>query len=94
MSSVLLIELYDRAMLYRTVPALSKDKFSAWRDGGETKLYWRGRQVRRVFSMGCSSDCWRSIPLEGPSGAIAGLRMDGWCRNVRKKPTPEGELPS
>lgn len=92
MSVVILVELHDGAMLYRAV--LTKSEFRTWRDGNETKLYWRGRQVRRIFSMGRSTDCWLSVPLEGRLGAIALLRKRMCCRSVRRRPTPEGELPS
>lgn len=94
MSAVLLVELWDYAKLYRAVPAYRKAEFRTWRDGHETKLYWRGRQVRRIFSMGRSPDCWRLVPLDGPLGAIALLRRERECRSVRRRPSPEGELPS
>lgn len=94
MSTVLLVELEYRAMLYRVVRGAGESEFCTWRDGNETLLFWKGRQVHRLFSMGDSPDCWWSVPLAGTLGAIARLRKEGCCPSVRKRPSPEGELPS
>jgi hypothetical protein len=91
MSVVLLIKLEDYDKLYR-VSTFEGVPFQIWADqDGGIDLFWKGRRVETVYSMGRSPDCWWSVPM--PS-AYSSLRRRGKASVVKWMPAPEGELPS
>lgn len=89
MSCVLIVGLEEYSSLYR-VSTFEGKPFKVWRGQDDLELFWRGRRVSRVFSLGESCDCWRDIPLYD---AIMALLKRGKAECVKYMPAPEGELP-
>lgn len=90
MSVVLLVKLEDYAMLYR-VSTFEGVPFQVWKDRDGIDLFWKGRRVEKVYSMGRSPDCWWSVPM---TSACRSLERRGKASVVERMPAPEGELPS
>lgn len=90
MSVVLLVRLENSAALYR-VSTFGAVPFQVWKDRDGIGLFWKGRRVEEVYSMGRSPDCWRSVPM---TGACRSLQRLGKASVVKRRPAPEGELPS
>ena len=98
MSVVLLVRLSGMASLYR-VDTQEKDgegnlvvRFAAWRDQDGVDLYWTGRRVDKVYTMGGRSDAcvWYEVPI--PEAVDSLLRRD-LCVKALSEPSPEGRLP-
>lgn len=90
MSTVLLVQPEGYARLYR-VSTFEGAPFEVWKDRDGVDLFWKGRRVWKVYSMGRSCDCWWSVPM---TSAIRSLLKRGKARRVRHMPGPEGELPA
>lgn len=90
MSAVLLVELADYARLY-CVSTFDGAPFQVWKTRDGIDLFWKGRRVEKVYSMGRSPDCWWSVPM---TSACRSLQKRGKASVVKRMPAPEGELPS
>ena len=90
MSVVLLVKLENYAALYR-VSTFEGVPFQVWEDRDGIDLFWKGRLVTEVYSMGRSPDCWWSVPI---TSACRSLKKRGKASVVKYMPAPEGELPS
>ena len=97
MSVVLLVGLVGNAALYR-VDTQEKDadgnpvvRFKAWVDFYGTDLYWMGRPVDRVYTMGASAEVWYRVAVPD---AARSLLNRGACVAVSSEPSPEGRLPA
>ena len=90
MSVVLLVQPEGYAMLYR-VSTFEGTPFQVWKDRDGVDLFWKGRRVWKVYSMGRSPDCWWSVPI---TSAIRSLLKRGKAKRVPAMPAPEGKLPS
>jgi len=97
MSVILLVGLAGRAALYRA-NTQEKDadgnpvvRFKAWVDSYGVDLYWMGRVVDRVYTMGESADVWYRVPVPD---AARSLLNRGACIAVSSEPSPEGRLPA
>lgn len=87
---VLLVKLDNYAMLYR-VSTFEGVPFQVWEDRDGIGLFWKGRCVEEVYSMGRSSDCWWRVPI---TSACRSLKKRGKASVVKCMPAPEGELPT
>lgn len=90
MSVVLLVKLETYARLYR-VSTFEGAPFRIWKGRDGVDLFWKGRLVEKVYSMGRSPDCWWSVPI---TSACSSLQRLGKASVVKRRPAPEGELPS
>lgn len=89
MSSVLLVGLEESSSLFR-VSTFAVKPFKVWKDQDGIDLFWRGRRVDRIYSIGGSADCWQEFSLYD---AIMTLLESGKAECVKDMPAPEGELP-
>lgn len=89
MSTVLLVSLEESSSLFRVSTFMVKP-FKVWEDQDGIDLFWRGRRVDRIYSLGESSDCWQEFSLYD---AITTLLESGKAERVKYMPAPEGELP-
>lgn len=90
MSVVLLVQLEGSTTLYR-VSTYEGTPFQVWMDRDGVDLFWKGREVDKVYSMGKSCDCWWSVPV---TSAIRSLLRRGKATRVPARPLREGRLPS
>lgn len=90
MSAVLLVELEETSSLYR-VSAFEGAPFKVWKDRDGADLFWKGRRVSRIYSLGESCDCWRKLPLYD---TMMTLLKRGKAERVPAMPLKEGPLPS
>ena len=90
MSVVLLVGLKESSSLYRVSTTYEGKPFKVWKGRDELELFWRGRRVSRVYSLGESGDCWQKIPLYN---TIMTLLERGKAKRVKYMPETEGELP-
>lgn len=90
MSVVLLVQLEGSATLYR-VSTYEGVPFAVWDDGDGIDLFWKGRRVEKVYSMGRSAECWWSVPIVN---ACRSLRKRGKATRVPARPLREGRLPT
>lgn len=90
MGVVLLVRLEESDSLYR-VSTFEGKPFKVWKDRDGTDLFWRGRRVSRIYSLGESCDCWRKLPLYD---TMTTLLKRGRAEEVSAMPPKEGTLPS
>ena len=90
MSVILLVQLEGSATLYR-VSTYEGMPFAVWDDGDGIDLFWKGRRVEKVYSMGQSAECWWSVPIVN---ACRSLRRRGKAGRLLYRPLPEGKLPA
>lgn len=90
MSFVLIIGLEESSSLFRVSTFMVKP-FKVWEDQDGIDLFWRGRRVNRIYSLGKSADCWQELPLYD---TIMTLLESGKAERVKFMPETEGELPS
>lgn len=90
MSVVLLVKVEGSDSLYR-VSTYERMPFAVWDDENGIDLYWRGRRVEKVYSMGESCECWWSVPIES---ACRSLKRRGKAGTLLYRPLSEGKLPS
>ena len=89
MSGTLLVKPKGYAMLFRVITHESV-QFEVWKDHDGIDLFWRGRQVEKVYSVSASGERWWGVPI--PCAAKALLKR-GDAKCVGFMPAPEGELP-
>lgn len=90
MSVVLLVGLEESNSLYR-VSTFEGKPFKVWKgQDGFADLFWRGRRVSRVYSLGESCDCWQELSLYD---TMMTLMKRGKAERMKYMPAPEGELP-
>lgn len=93
MDFVLLVGLEESSSLY-CVSTFAAKPFKVWEDQDGFDLFWRGRRVSRLYSLGKSLDSldyWQELPLYD---TIMSLLEGGNAERVKDMPVPEGELPS
>lgn len=97
MSGTLLVRLEGSDRLYRT-DTQERDagghpvvRFKAWIDSDGVDLYWMGRRVDQVYTMGKSTEVWYRVSV--PNAAESLLKR-GACVQVSSEPSPEGRLPA
>lgn len=88
-SFVLLVGLEESSSLFR-VSTFAVKPFKVWEDQDGIDLFWRGRRVDRIYSIGKSCDCWQELSLYD---TIMSLLESGKAERVKYMPAPEGELP-
>lgn len=90
MDFVLLVGLEESSSLY-CVSTFATKPFKVWEDQDGIDLFWRGRRVSRLYSLGKSLDYWQELSLYD---TIMMLLERGKAERVKYMPAPEGELPS
>lgn len=87
---VLLVGLEESSSLY-CVSTFAAKPFKVWEDQDGIDLFWRGRRVSRIYSIGKSHDYWQELSLYD---TITTFLESGKAERVKYMPAPEGELPS
>lgn len=90
MDFVLLVGLEESSSLY-CVSTFAAKPFKVWEDQDGIDLFWRGRRVSRLYSLGKPLDYWQELSLYD---TIMMLLERGKAERVKYMPAPEGELPS
>ena len=97
MSVILLVKLEGSDRLY-WANTREKDaggnfvvRFKAWVDSDAVDLYWMGRRVDKVYTMGPSTEVWYRVSIPR---AAESLLMRSACVEVSSEPSPEGRLPA
>lgn len=90
MDFVLLVGLEESSSLY-AVSTFAAKPFKVWEDQDGIDLFWRGRRVDRIYSLGKSYDYWQELSLYD---TITMLLERGKAERVKYMPVPEGGLPS
>jgi hypothetical protein len=91
MSTTLLVRLEDCAVdVLFWVSTSECAPFKVWKDRDGVDLFWMGRRVEEVYSLGEEGDRWWSVPIPA---AVRSLLKRGKAKRVKAMPAPEGELP-
>ena len=96
MSVILLVKVVGIACLYRAdtqetdAEGNSVVRFKAWTDRDGIDLYWMGRLVEQVYTMGESTEVWYRVSIPD---AVESLLKRDLCERVSSQPSPEGRLP-
>lgn len=87
---VMLVGLEESSSLY-CVSTFAVSPFKVWEDQDGIDLFWKGRRVDRIYSLGKSCDYWQELSLYD---TIMTLLERGKAERVKYMPAPEGELPA
>ena len=86
---VMLVGLEESSSLY-CVSTFAVKPFKVYEDQDGIDLFWKGRRVDRIYSLGKSCEYWQELSLYD---TIMTLLESGKAERVKYMPAPEGELP-